>query len=115
MKTAYDTGSPETLVPASNCVGCPNNWFDESSSTSYVAGTNSHVFTHEQWAGECLDSTDTVCLDADGTQCVTGAAICLISQELQPPYEYSGSLGLGLCESDYDTAPNSTSFVEMWA
>jgi len=40
IKTAYDTGSPETLVPASNCVGCPNNWFDEGSSSTYVAGSN---------------------------------------------------------------------------
>jgi len=114
---AYDTSIVTSLVPASTCSSCPNNWYDENKSATYDdTNAESHNLDKNLWIGTCNNVTDTVCLEStNASTCATGLEFGLLTFSIDPPYDYDGALGLGLPESDYKTVANTTSFVEMWA
>jgi hypothetical protein len=114
---AYDTAIVTSLVPGSTCSGCPDNWYNEGDSATYV-DTDSERFTLDKnnWIGTCYNATETFCLAKDNaTTCATDVQFGRITFEMQPPYDYSGALGLGYPDNDDGVVANSTSFVQMWA
>lgn len=114
---AYDTSIVWTLVPSSDCAGCPNKWFTESESTTFDdTDAEKHNLDKNLWVGTSKNVTDTVCLElTNSSTCATDLEFGLLTFEVEPPYDYAGALGLGLPESDYKTAANGSSFVEVWA
>lgn len=111
---AYSSSSKYTVIPSANSANVRDGWFDESASSTFVAGTgNVTAISIGVWGGICSISQDTMMLESD-TEMVSNVDFCLLTNEpIQSDYNYTAVVGLGKPDSTIESLMDSL-IGEMW-